>query len=122
MFSVDHTRVMLRDGDQDLVGSDYINANMITVSIVLSIYNVNKAIHALYSRMNRLAIHIGLVAIKTDFITKKQQRFSRPSGPMVINFSCSTQLSTKFIVLINVKMPTIVGILTFISMINTTYQ
>ena len=54
MFSVDHTRVMLRDGDQDLVGSDYINANMITVSIVLSVYNVNKAICALYSQMNRL--------------------------------------------------------------------
>ena len=34
-------------------------------------------------------------------------------------FSSSTQLSTKFILLINVKMPTIVGILTFISMINT---
>ena len=34
-------------------------------------------------------------------------------------FSCSTQLSTKFILLINVKMPTIVGILTYISMINT---
>ena len=29
------------------------------------------------------------------------------------------QLSTKFILLINVKMPTIVGIVTFISMINT---
>ena len=35
-------------------------------------------------------------------------------------FSYSTQLSTKFILLINVKMPTTVGILTFISMINTT--
>ena len=33
-----------------------------------------------------------------------------------------TQLSTKFILLINVKMPTIVGILTFISMINTTSE
>ena len=33
--------------------------------------------------------------------------------------SCSTQLSTKFILLKNVKIPTIVGILTFISMINT---
>ena len=33
---------------------------------------------------------------------------------------CSTQLSMKFIQLINVKMPTIVGNLTFISMINTT--
>ena len=35
-------------------------------------------------------------------------------GPKVIKlFSCSTQLSTKFIMLVNVKMPTI----TFISMI-----
>ena len=41
------------------------------------------------------------------------------TGPKVIKlFLCSTQLSTKFILLINVKMPTIVGILTFISMIN----
>ena len=40
-------------------------------------------------------------------------------GPEVIQlFSCSTQLSLKFILLINVKMPTIVGILTFISRIN----
>ena len=34
----------------------------------------------------------------------------------------SNQLSTKFILLKNVKMPTIVGILTFISMINTTSE
>ena len=33
-------------------------------------------------------------------------------------FSCSTQLCLKFILLINVKMPTIVGILTFMSRIN----
>ena len=33
-------------------------------------------------------------------------------------FPCSTQLSMKIILLINVKMPTIVGILTFISMTN----
>ena len=33
-------------------------------------------------------------------------------------FSCSTQLSMKFILLINVKMPTIVGISTFMSRIN----
>ena len=38
------------------------------------------------------------------------------SGPEVIKlFSCSTHLSMKFFLLINVKMPTIVGILTFIS-------
>ena len=34
-------------------------------------------------------------------------------------FSCSTQLSMKFIMLINIKMLTIVDILTFISSINT---
>ena len=35
-------------------------------------------------------------------------------GPEVIKlFSCSTQLSVKFFLLINVKMPIIVGILTF---------
>ena len=37
-------------------------------------------------------------------------------------FSCSTQLSIQFILLINVKMSTIVCILTFISMINTTSE
>ena len=45
------------------------------------------------------------------------------TGPEVINFfSCSTQLIRKFIVLINVKIKTFVGILTFISMINTTSE
>ena len=50
-------------------------------------------------------------------------KFLVMSGFEVIKlFSCSTQLYTKFILLINVKMPTIVGILTFISMINTTSE
>ena len=41
------------------------------------------------------------------------------TGPKVIKlFSCSAQLSLKFILLLNVKMPTIVGILTFMSSIN----
>ena len=45
------------------------------------------------------------------------------SGPKIIKLiPCSTQLSTKFILLINVQMPTIVGILTLISMINTTSE
>ena len=35
---------------------------------------------------------------------------------------CSTQMTMEFIMFINVKMPTIVGILTFISMINTAYD
>ena len=29
---VDHTRVKLRDGEPNVVGSDYVNANIITVS------------------------------------------------------------------------------------------
>ena len=41
-------------------------------------------------------------------------------GPEVIKlFSCSTQLSMNFFLLINVKMPTIVGILTFMSRKNS---
>ena len=47
--------------------------------------------------------------------------FFNVSGPEVIkHFTCSTQLSMKFILLVNVKMPTIVGILTFMSRINVT--
>ena len=43
------------------------------------------------------------------------------SCPKVIKLlSCSTQLSTKYILLTNVKTPTIFGILTFTSMIDTT--
>ena len=41
------------------------------------------------------------------------------SPEVIILFSCSTQLCIRLIMLINVKMQTIVGILTFISMINT---
>ena len=45
---------------------------------------------------------------------------SNSSGPKVIkHFSCSIQLSMTFLLLINVKMPTIVGILTFMSSKNS---
>ena len=40
---------------------------------------------------------------------------SEPSPEVIKLFSCSTQLSMKFSPLINVKMPTIVGILTYMS-------
>ena len=44
-------------------------------------------------------------------------------GPEAIKlFLCSTQLNIKFIMLINIKMPTVVGILTFNSLINTTFE
>ena len=42
--------------------------------------------------------------------------FLKQNCPEVIkHFSCPNQLSMKFFLLINVKMPTIVGILTFMS-------
>ena len=53
----------------------------------------------------------------------KQITRNTSPGPEVIKlFSCSTQLSMKFIQLINVKMPTVVGILTFISRISATSE
>ena len=51
----------------------------------------------------------GLDILTTQYMTR--------SGPKVIKpFSNSTQLSKKIIMLINVKLPTIVGILTLMSM------
>ena len=47
--------------------------------------------------------------------TKNNTRIQSPGPEIVKLFSCSTQLSMKFFLLINVKMPTIVGILTFMS-------
>ena len=38
-----------------------------------------------------------------------------PGSEIIKKFSCSTQLSMKFSLLINMKMPTIVGIFIFIS-------
>ena len=38
-----------------------------------------------------------------------------PGLKVIQLFSCSVQLSMKFFLLINVKMPTVVGILTFMS-------
>ena len=46
----------------------------------------------------------------------------RPGPEDIKCFSCSTQLSMKSLMLINFKMPIIVGILTFIGMINTTAE
>ena len=45
-----------------------------------------------------------------------------PCPEVIKLFPCSTQLGTKFILLVNVKMSTVVDILTFISMINTTSE
>ena len=66
-------------------------------------------------------MHMPILATSRGFqqCGMRDEQMLRP-GPEVIKLlSYSTQLSTTFILLINVKMPTIVGILTFISMINT---
>ena len=52
------------------------------------------------------------------FVTEHYTRNMSPGLEVIKLFSCSAQLRLKFILLINVKMPTIVGILTFISRIN----
>ena len=54
---------------------------------------------------------------KSDFFIMEAITMN-PCPEVIKLFPCSTQLSTKFILIINVKMATIVGILTFISMIN----
>ena len=74
------------------------------------------------------AFHLGLQCLPQYLYTGIQSEkgliaHAADPGPEFIKlFPCSTQLSTKLILLINVKMPTIVGILTFISMINTTSE
>ena len=59
--------------------------------------------------------YTGLMAIY--FI--KRYEIEKPGPEVVKKISCSTQLSMKFFLLINVKMPTIVNILTFLSKKNS---
>ena len=57
---------------------------------------------------------VSFLCEKTDVTLSNVMKVK--TGPEVIKlFSCSTQLSMKFSPLINVKMPTIVGILTCMS-------
>ena len=62
------------------------------------------------------------LSLKIDFVLNSVWAgFVFSSGLEVMKlFSCLTQLNMKLIVLISVKMTTIVGISTFISMIDTT--
>ena len=52
--------------------------------------------------------------VSSNSVDRQQRFFIRPRGYKPF-FSCSTQLSTKLSLLINMKMPTIVGIFIFIS-------
>ena len=60
-------------------------------------------------------------SVRYDDDLKENLVITGPRGYKLF-FTCSSQLSTKFILLINVRMPTFVGILTFISTINTTFE
>ena len=62
--------------------------------------------------------YLSLDVKRLDFVASEQQR-SRPGCKVIKHYSCSTQMSMKFIMLINIKLPTTVGILIFMSMINT---
>ena len=75
------------------------------------------------------ACYKNVCSLKDDFMDMQQvprsHELAHKNGPgpeVIILYSCSTELSMKFILLINVKMPTIVGILTFITRINTASQ
>ena len=52
--------------------------------------------------------------------SSKSDDSDKPGQDVIKLFSRSTQLNMKFFLLINVKMPTIVGILTFMSWKNST--
>ena len=91
-------------------------------SIVLHVYTHTENIHVHSNFINFCKPVRKLVEVYfmiSDLLFTKEKR----SDPEVIKlFPCSTRLSMKFILLVNVKMPTIVGILTFISRINTTSE
>ena len=64
--------------------------------------------------------HSGRVKLRKRFTVRNMKEMP---GPEVIKmFSYSTQLSTKFILLINFKMQTIFGILAIINRIHTTSE
>ena len=81
-------------------------------------------------QMTKVCNHeLTIYCLKISFATKlslftnaENIQIMKPGIEVIKPFPCSTQLSTKFILLINVKIPTIVGILTIINMINTTYE
>ena len=69
---------------------------------------------------NNLTQEIRIKKFGIDILKKRLTTWKniRPRGYKT--YACSIQLDVDFIMLIKVKMPTIVGILTLISMIKTT--
>ena len=79
----------------------------------------NPVINSVYG--HHLDLH-GFQKMVWKFKKKSCMHCALIRGEVIKLFSCSTQPSTKFFMLINVKMPTIVGILTFMSRIDTTSE
>ena len=85
--------------------------------------NIHKLILRLPCTYSSLGVASGKPSLHENATTDTHFFKFMISGPEVITlFSCSTQLSIKFVMLINIKMPTIVGILTFISLIIKTSE
>ena len=88
-------------------------------------------LYLLYLFIRKIELHHYYASLKLQytFTTGDNNRIMEETSLLQMTWtrgyktsSCSTQLSTKFIRLINVKMPTAVGILTFMSRINTTSE
>ena len=60
-----------------------------------------------------MVIIFGVSIFRIFMVVQEMVAETQPDPKAIKLFSCSTQLSMKFFLLINVKMPTIVGILTF---------
>ena len=81
---------------------------------MLSKFWVNIHMYSAFS--SSFALEVFAHSSVCTYVTSLELFIRGYSGPEVIKlFSCSTQLSMKFSPLINVKMPTIVGILTCMS-------
>ena len=86
---------------------------------VINIFVCNYIIHSQITKPYNFFHNFFLLSQPHIFNTSYIYNYVGECTTEVIKlFSCSAQLRLKFILLINVKMPTSVGILTFISRIN----
>ena len=92
------------------------------LSLIICAFSLDKYIIDIYLPHGQVLLfprpYLNIDIIGEQMIQKKPG----PKAEVIKCISCSTRLSMKFIRLIIVKMSTIVGILTFISMINTTSE
>ena len=75
-----------------------------------------------YMKIGQIYILITVLKRNQDYSKYWEKSCDKQARGYKTLFFFNAQLSIKFIMLINVKMPTSVGILTFISMVNTTSE